>query len=275
YAAIIALFLLSGRAARYPMSSLPGRAMRDVNLLLRTPAALTATLAFGGAAGGAVVVFPTQPISAASPAPSAGTAAQAAQTPPATQQTPMQQLETYLSQQPRVPIVASANGASVVISKFNDYQCPPCGQTFREYKPILAKLQQKYPGKISFQTRDFPLDAECNSLGGPHPSGCEAAVAVRLARAKGTAAEMEDYLFANQPAFTRDFIKQGAASVAGVTDYDARYEKTLELVKGDIAQGIQLNVRGTSTLFMDGMRIPTLRGEFFEAAVEWELRHAA
>jgi protein-disulfide isomerase len=168
-----------------------------------------------------------------------------------------------------------SNGASVVIVKFNDYQCPPCGQTFREYKPILAKLQQKYPGKIAFMTRDFPLDPECNTMGGPHPSGCEAAVAVRLAREKGKAAEMEDYLFANQPAFTRDFIKQGVASVAGVTDYDVRYEKTLELVKGDIAQGVQLGVKGTPTFFMNGIRLPNLRGEFFEAAVEWELRRVS
>ena len=44
-----------------------------------------------------------------------------------------------------------------------------------EYKPILAKLQQQYPGKIAFVTSDFPLDPECNALGGPHQSrlrGC-------------------------------------------------------------------------------------------------------
>ena len=280
YLAIIALFLISGRAARYPMSSLPGRAARDLRLLLQTPAALTAAVAFIAAAVGAVVLFPTEPISAAtSTAPSAPAAAPAA-TPAAAQataqapppgQTPLQQLEAYLSQQPRVPIIVPSNGAAVVIVKFNDYQCPPCGQTFREYKPILAKLQQKYPGKIAFVTRDFPLDPECNSLGGPHPSGCEAAVAVRLAREKGKAEAMEEWLFANQPSMTPEFVKQGAASVGGVTDFDGRYAKTIELVKGDIAQGMTLQVRGTPSFFMNGIRLPNLRGEFFEAAVEWEL----
>jgi uncharacterized membrane protein/protein-disulfide isomerase len=283
YAAIIALFLISGRAARYPMSSLPGRAGRDLRLLLKTPAALTAAAAFVAAAIGAVVLFPTEPISAATSAPASAspstTAAPAtpqasAQAPPAGQ-TPIQQLETYLSQQPRVPILAPSNGASVVIIKFNDYQCPPCGQTFREYKPILAKLQQKYPGKIAFMTRDFPLDPECNTLGGPHPSGCEAAVAVRLAREKGKAEAMEEWLFANQPAMTPEMVKQGAGTVGGVTDFDARYAQTLELVKGDIAQGVQLNVRGTPSFFMNGIRLPNLRGEFFEAAVEWELRRVS
>ena len=48
---------------------------------------------------------------------------------------------------------------------------PAVRQTYREYKPILAKLQQKYPGKIAFVTKDFPLDPECNSLGRRAPGG--------------------------------------------------------------------------------------------------------
>jgi protein-disulfide isomerase len=70
-------------------------------------------------------------------------------------------------------------------------------------------------------------------------------------------------------------VKEGAASVGGVTDFDARYSRTLELVRADIAQGIQLGVRGTPTFFMNGIRLPNLRGEFFEAAVLWELRRVA
>jgi protein-disulfide isomerase len=46
-------------------------------------------------------------------------------------------------------------------------------------------------------------------------------------------------------------------------------------VRGDIAQGLQLGVRGTPTFFMNGIRLPNLRGEFFEAAVLWELRRVA
>src|SRR5918993_151126 len=57
YGAIIALFLISGAAARYPMSSLPGRASRDITTLLRTPAALSAALAFLAVAVAAVMLF--------------------------------------------------------------------------------------------------------------------------------------------------------------------------------------------------------------------------
>jgi uncharacterized membrane protein/protein-disulfide isomerase len=274
YAAVIALFLLSGQAARYPISTLPARASGDLRLLLRTPAALTAALAFVGVAVVAIMLFPAEPISASSDVPTPGAIQ------PATQETRVQlpdatrkQLEDHLSKQPRIPIVAAGgSGASVIIIKFNDYQCPPCGQTFREYKPVLARLQQKYPGKIAFITRDFPLDPECNPRGGTHQAACEAAVAVRLAREKGRADAMEDWLFTNQPTLTPERVRQAVSTVGGVTDFEARYPQTLELVKGEITQGIQLKVGGTPTFFMNGLQLPNLRGEFFEAAVEWELR---
>lgn len=277
YAAIIALFLISGAAARYPMSSLPGRASRDVSALFRTPAALTAALVFVAAAIAAVMLFPDQPLSAAAGVPAA-TADAAAAVPqgPAAPAAAIQQLEQYLAAQPRVPIVAAGgSGATVVIVKFNDYMCPPCKQTFGEYKPVLARLQTQHPGKIAFVTKDFPLDPECNSLGGSHMASCEAAAAVRLAREKGKADAMEDWLFANQSTLTPASVRQGVSTIAGVTDFDARYSSTLQLVKGDIAQGVQLEVRGTPTFFMNGIRLPNLRGEFFEAAVKWELRRLA
>ena len=277
YLAIIALFLIAGAAAKYPMTTLVSRASNDLRTLFRTPAALTTALAFVGVAVVAVVLFPGDSISASSGPATSATSVQAVAQPaaPPPPQSQIQQLEQFLAAQPRVPIVIGGSGAVVTIIKFNDYQCPPCGQTFREYKPILARLQQQHPGKIAFVTRDFPLDPECNSLGGGHQAACEAAVAVRLAREKGQADAMEDWLFANQPSLTTDTVKKGVATVAGVSDFDARYQKTLELVRGDIGQGLQLGVKGTPTFFMNGIQMPNLRGEFFEAAVQCELRRVA
>ena len=276
YAAIIALFLLSGAAAKDPMSTLPGRASRDIRRLIRTPAALVTALAFVAAAAAAVMMFPGGDVSAAAGSTTPTTTPQAVAPRQPLPLDAMRELENFLATQPRVPNVgAGGSGAAVVIVKFNDYQCPPCGQTFQEYKPVLARLQKEHPGKIAFITKDFPLDPECNSLGGGHVAACEAAAAVRLARENGRADQMEDWLFANQASLTPDSVKQGASTVGGVTDFDARYPKTLELVRADIAQGQQLAVRGTPTFFMNGIRLPNLRGEFFEAAVEWELRRIA
>lgn len=270
YVAVIGLFLLSGSATRYPMTSLPIRALGDLRLLFRTPSALASAVAFVIAAGAAVAWFPSQAVTAVSAA--AGEEQAAAGPAPSADQ--IAQLEQYLAQQPRVPLLVPNEGAAVVIVKFNDYQCPPCRQTFMEYKPVLAKWAKQQPGKVRFVTRDYPLERQCNSgvAQDLHPSACEAAVAVRLSREKGKAEAMEDWLFANQPTLTPEGVKAAAATVGGVGDFDARFAATLELVKGDIAQGAQLKVSGTPTFFMNGMRLPGLRAEFFDAAIAWELR---
>jgi uncharacterized membrane protein/protein-disulfide isomerase len=274
YVAVIGLFLLSGAATRYPMTSVPSRAARDFRTLLRTPSAATAAVAFFAAAAAAIVMFPGARVTAAGAPPTAGAGEQAPVATPAAPAAQIQQLEQYLAAQPRVVVMAPSDGADVVIVKFNDYQCPPCRQTYMEYKPILAKWMAAAPGKIKFITRDYPIERQCNNTVGQdlHNSACEAAVAVRLAREKGKAEAMEEWLFANQPALTPQAVKNAAATVGGVTDFDGRFPGTVELVKGDVAQAAQLKVTGTPTFFMNGIRLPGLRAEFFDAAIAWELK---
>jgi protein-disulfide isomerase len=174
-------------------------------------------------------------------------------------------------------VMAPSDGAAVVILKFNDYQCPGCGQTYRDYKPVLAKWAKQAPGKVKFTTKDYPLERECNAFIGQdlHSGACEAAVAVRLAREKGKGEAMEDWLYSNQPAMNPDTVKKAAASVGGVSDFETRYKGTLELVKADVAQGAQLKIGGTPTFFMNGIQLPGLRGEFFDAAIAWELKRVS
>ena len=109
-----------------------------------------------------IVVFPEQPVTAAASS-SEGEQAQAVPTASAAQ---LQQLEQWLSQQPRVPVMAPSDGAAIVILKFNDYQCPGCGQTYRDYKPVLAKWAKQSPGKVKFITKDYPLERQCNQFVG-------------------------------------------------------------------------------------------------------------
>ena len=49
--------------------------------------------------------------------------------------------------------------------------------------------------------------------------------------------------------------------------------KIYRSVRGDIAQGLQLGVKGTPTFYMNGIHLPNLQARFFEAAVLWELRN--
>lgn len=277
YVAIIGLFLISGASTRYPMTSLPGRAARDLRLLIRTPGALTATIVFVAASAAAIAFFPEQRVTAAASDGANGSEQAAAV--PAVNAGQIQQLEAYLAAQPRVPVMAPSDGAAIVILKFNDYQCPGCGQTYRDYKPVLAKWAKEQPGKVKFIAKDYPLERECNQFVGQdlHLGACEGAVAVRLAREKGKGEAMEDWLYANQPAMNPDTVKKAAASVGGVplAEFEKRYAGTLELVKADIAQGSQLKVNGTPTFFVNGMRLPGLRAEFFDATLAWELKRVS
>jgi protein-disulfide isomerase len=258
------------------MTSLPARLSRDLGALVRTPAALSAAVAFVIAASSAILAFPGQAASAAPVAPDPSAAEQAAQPAPTASPAQVQQFEQYLASQPRVPVMVPSDGAAVVLVKFNDYQCPPCRQTYMEYKPVLAKWAKQAPGKVRYVSKDFPLERECNATVGQdlHPSGCEAAVAVRLAREKGKAEALEEWIFANQPSLTPEKVRQAARDVGGVTDMDARYAATLELVKGDTAQGGSLKVTGTPTFFLNGIRLPGLRPEFLDLAIAWELKRA-
>ncbi|MBI2187861.1 MAG: thioredoxin domain-containing protein, partial [Acidobacteria bacterium] len=102
---------------------------------------------------------------------------------------------------------------------------------------------------------------------------CEAAVAVRLARTRNRAAQMEEWLFDNQPGLTRDTVKQALADIAQITDFDAQYATVLDEVRKDAQLGQKLQINGTPTFFINGIRIAsTLRPAYFDAAIASELR---
>jgi uncharacterized membrane protein/protein-disulfide isomerase len=270
YAAVIGLFLVSGGALSFPMRSLPRRAARDVRVLLASPLALVLTVVLVGGAVSTLAFFPRET------APSATDADAAAGAPPAATAAQRSEFERYYTAQPRLTLVVPTEGAKVLIVKFNDYQCPPCRQTFMEYKSVLEKYAKEQPGAVRLVTRDFPLERECNAgvTTDLHASACEAAVAVRLAREKQRAEQMEQWLFDNQSKLTPDLVRQGAREVGQVTDFDARYASTLEAVKADIAYGRQLGVNGTPTFFVNGVRIGGLASVYFDQAIAYELARA-
>ena len=171
-------------------------------------------------------------------------------------------------------VPADAEGASVVVVKFNDYQCPPCRQTFELYEPIWEKWEQQAPGKVKYITRDFPLEGECNASAptGQHQAACEAAAGVRMARTVGKSKEFEHWLFANQPTLTPAKVKEGLQEVAGIGDFDARYATVLPGVKSDTALGASLGVGSTPTFFINGVRIPGgIAPQVLDYILEYEL----
>jgi uncharacterized membrane protein len=267
-AAVIGLFFLSGATTPFPMTTLPRRAARDLRAFVSSPVAIVVAVLFLAGAASTLAFFPREAaLIARTPPP---------QAPPPTQ-SQQSEFERFMTATPRVPIVVPREGAKVLIVKFNDFQCPPCRNSHMAYKPILAKFAMEHPGEVRYVLKDYPLDAACNAniTSTIHPSACAAAVAVRLARAHNREEAMIEWIFANQPMLTPELVTQGARDVGQVTDFEAKYAATLELVKSDIALGKQLGVSATPTFFINGLKVDGgLPPQYFQQAIEYELTHA-
>jgi uncharacterized membrane protein/protein-disulfide isomerase len=264
YAAVIGLYVISGAAVKFPMTTLPRRAASDMRAWIASPVAIALTVLFFAGAGSAIAFFPRE----------GGGTAEAA---PAPSQEQRSELERFLASAPRVPLVIPAEGAKVLIVKFNDFQCPACGHSYLTYKPILAKYEAEHPGAVRVVLKDYPLNSQCNlDLTTPmHPAACEAAVAVRLARAHNREEAMEEWLYTHQPSLTPAAVRQAARDIGQVNDFDAKYASTLELVKGDIALGHQLQVRSTPTFFINGVKVEgEWAPQYFDQAIAYELQRA-
>ncbi len=167
-------------------------------------------------------------------------------------------MHKWIDAQPKVPEVVALTpaGVKVFVVKFNDYQCPACRMTYFAYKDIVAKYEASNPQDFRYETRDFPLNSKCGA-GMAHAYACEAAVAVRLAKAKDPAKgkELENWLFERQDSFSVDLIKRGLSEIAQVNSFDADYPKTIEAVRADVKLGTSVGVNGTPTFFVNGIRI--------------------
>lgn len=265
YAAVIGLFLVSGAATSIPMTTLPGRATRDARALAGSPLAIVLVVLFFAGAVSTLAFFPRETVTATGEV-----------VPPAPTQDQTSEFLRWYGSQPRVPLIIPSDGAKVLVVKFNDFQCPACGQSHQQYKPIFAKYQAQQPGAVKLVLKDYPLNRDCNDGVGQtiHPAACDAAVAVRLAPPAKVDA-LEDYFYSHQPTMTPPSVRQWARDVAGVSDFDAKYKSIIGSVKTDAALGRQLAVKSTPTFFINGVKIEgALPPQYFDEAIKYELTRA-
>jgi len=274
YAAVIGLFLVSGAATTFPMTSLPRRASRDLRVFVASPLALIVAVLFFAGAASTLAFFPRD---VASSAAASGEPAAAAATALVPTQDQRSEFERWYASQPRVPLIVPAEGAKVLVVKFNDFQCPACGQSYLQYKPIFAKYEADHPGAVRLVLKDYPLNRDCNDNLGQtiHAAACDAAVAVRLAPPARVEA-MEEWLYSHQPAMTPPSVRQAARDIGQISDFDGKYPSTIGMVKGDVALGRQLGVKSTPTFFINGVKVEgALPAQYFDQAIAYELQHAA
>ena len=270
YAAVIGLFLVSGAATSFPMTTLPRRASRDVRAFAGSPLAIIIAVLFLAGAATTLAWFPREAVAA--PGDPAGQAAA-----PVPTQDQTSEFQRWYVSQPRVPLIVPPEGAKVLVVKFNDFQCPACGQSYLQYKPIFAKYEAEHPGQVKLVMKDYPLNRDCNEALGQsfHSAACEAAVAVRLAQAHNKTEAMEEWLYTHQPAMTPPSVRQAARDIGQVADFDEKYQITLSLVKGDVALGRQLGIKSTPTFFINGVKVEgALPPQYFDQAIAYELQRA-
>jgi uncharacterized membrane protein/protein-disulfide isomerase len=268
YAAVIGLFLVSGAATSFPMTTLPRRAGQDLRALVASPVALTLAILFLVGAASTLAFFPREGVTESGRPVAAE----------AVSQDRRSEWQRFYESQPRIPMVISNEGAKVLIVKFNDFQCPACGQSYLDYKSLLAKYNAEQPGAVKIVLKDYPLNHDCNEniQQTLHPSACDAAVAVRLAAQHGKAEALEDYLYTHQPQMTPALVRQWAHDIGGVTDWDAKYASTLTLIKGDVALGHQLAIRSTPTFFVNGVKLEGgYPAVYIDQSIQYELSRAA
>ena len=244
YVAVIAIFVISGKATTFPMTKLPQRAVRDLRTLVTSPLALVILLLLVVAVGMVIGLFPRETTSASAQEPAY---------PPLTDQQ-RADLEKWWAVQPKVDLQIPNEGAKVLIVKFSDYMCPACRQTYEGYKPVLGKYLSG--GQVRYVVKHYPLEAECNpSAPSNHYASCEAAAAVIMARAKGTSQKLEQWIFTNQIALTPDKVKKAARDLGGIQDFDAQYPRALQEVKADASLGARLGITVTPTFYINGRKL--------------------
>lgn len=265
YVAVIALFIISGGATTFPMTTLPRRVPRDLRALVSSPVALVIALLFLFGAGSMIAYFPSE-----APAPQAAL--------PLTPLTDQQraELKQWWDVQPRAEIAVPADGARVLVVGFSDFQCPHCRSAHATYRGVLAT--RTAGGQVRFVAKHFPLEGECNpnALNGGHAAACEAAAAVVMARATGKAARMEDWLYDNQTTLTPSLVREAARTIGGIADFNAGYAHALEEVRADAALGGLLGVTSTPTFFVNGRKLPpgVIPPQYLDAVIEFELKAA-
>jgi uncharacterized membrane protein len=273
YVSVAGIFLVSAGAAS-SLTSIPKRFGEDLSGVTRSQTATTLAVVWLAASIALVVFFRPEPIAALSESVSAE--AQAPPEPVLETLSPEQiaEWDQYLDGQMPVAELLPAGEIKVRVVKFNDYQCPACRQTWELYRGIIARYEAEYPGVFVYESRDFPLEGECGA-GGSHGMACEAAAAVRMARAKNKHRDLEAWLFANQSfAMTRDDVKRGLREVAQITDFDEQYANHIDDVRADAQLGQKLGVSSTPTFYVNGIKLGTLRPTYFDATIRHALKKA-
>jgi formate-nitrite transporter family protein len=137
--------------------------------------------------------------------------------------------------------------APVTLVEYGDYECPFCRGAFRD----VHRLLDRYPGKIRFVFRNFPIAQV-------HPHAEQAAEAAEAAGAQGKFWDMYELLLQDTSDLDLDSLL-GYADRLGLDV--ARFRSEVlgnvygEKISRDISEGVSNGVNQTPKFYVNGRRI--------------------
>ena len=158
-----------------------------------------------------------------------------------------------------VPFKGPAD-APIRVVEFSDFLCPFCRQiasAFAGYIPQSAN-------RVVVYFKNYPLDSTCNSsLKQPvHAGACNVALGAICANEQGKFWNFHDRVFSSPPTNPQvsDVVSMAreAGLDAGALETCVNNPATRQKLGTEIAEGIQAQVSGTPTLYINGKKLPRL-----------------
>lgn len=159
--------------------------------------------------------------------------------------------------------------APVTIVEFSDVQCPYC---VREWPKIMQVMEQ-YPDKVRVVFKHYPLSF--------HKKAKPAHAALQLAlNQNGSEAfwEIHDKIMANPKKLETSDLRGYAESLkVDLADFDKLMtdESSMsQMLRTDILEARKCNVRGTPTVFINGLKMARRNIEDYKARIDEILKEA-
>lgn len=156
-----------------------------------------------------------------------------------------------------------ADKARVVVTVFSDFQCPYCAKV----GPMLDQLLKQYPNDVKLVYKNFPLQS--------HKLAMPAALAALAAHRQGKFWEMHDKIFENLQGLSEEKLSEFAKGLGLDMDKFAKDSADPQLrqkVQQDTQSGLQAEVRGTPTIYVNGRRVNERSVDGLKAMIDAELQ---
>jgi protein-disulfide isomerase len=163
--------------------------------------------------------------------------------------------------------------APVTVVEYSDFECPVC----RNLHDALRGLLPNYAGKVRVVFKDYPIEQL-------HPWARTAAIAGRCAYQQDPKAfwKMYDFIYDNQEVISAANAWTKMMDYAGQSGVDADAFKTCmaspeagAAVNASRANGQQLDVNSTPTVFVNGRRIVGADARLLEQYIKYELAQSS